>query len=118
MKMTVQRELRLRFQCIIAHCSTSLVSSIIQYKYNILPPSLLPPCSPYKYPPFLLPLSVQTLPLYLCLVGVWLVTVLIPGRWIILLIGLWEFLGQFVPAAEGDAFSVRMVNLLTGEISN
>jgi hypothetical protein len=49
-------------------------------------------------------------------VGVWLVTVLIPGRWLILLIGLWEFLGQFVPVAEGNAMSTRIMNLLTGTI--
>ena len=54
----------------------------------------------------------KTFPLYLCLVAVWLVTVMVPGRWLILVLGLFEFLSKFLPPAEGNSFSVRASNLL------
>jgi hypothetical protein len=43
---------------------------------------------------------VKTLPLYLIIVGVWLLTVFIPGRYIILVAGLSEFLYEFTPQPE------------------
>ena len=54
----------------------------------------------------------KTFPLYWCLVAVWLVTVMVPGRWLILALGLFEFLSKFLPPAEGNSFSVRASNLL------
>jgi hypothetical protein len=64
-----------------------------------------PTYTPYPPPP-------QTFPLYLCLVAIWLVTVFVPGRWIILGVGLLEFLSKFLPPSEGKAFAVKAGNLL------
>ena len=42
----------------------------------------------------------KTLPLYLLIVGVWVLTVFIPGRYLILALGLSEFVYKFTPQPD------------------
>ena len=54
----------------------------------------------------------KTLPIYLCLVAIWLLCVAVPGRFIILTVGLYEFLYKFIPEPGGNASQIRFSNLL------
>ena len=42
----------------------------------------------------------KTLPLYLLVVGVWILTMFIPGRYLILILGLSEFVYEFTTKPE------------------
>jgi len=54
----------------------------------------------------------KTWPLYLCLVAAWLVTIAIPGRFLLLSWGLYQFFFVFIPIPEGRNFMIRCGNLL------
>uniref|UniRef100_A0A7S3H4W7 Uncharacterized protein n=1 Tax=Spumella elongata TaxID=89044 RepID=A0A7S3H4W7_9STRA len=54
----------------------------------------------------------KTFPLYVALVAVWLVTILVPGRLIVLAIGLYEFFFVFMPIPEGRNTMIRFGNLV------
>ena len=54
----------------------------------------------------------KTLPIYLSLVAIWLVCVVVPGRFIILTVGLYEFLYKFIPEPGENAAQIRLSNLL------
>jgi len=54
----------------------------------------------------------KTFPIYVALVAVWVVTVLVPGRLIILAIGLYEFFFVFLPIPEGRSSMIRFGNLI------
>jgi len=56
---------------------------------------------------------VKTLPLYLIIVGVWILTVFVPGRYLILAVGMSEFLYEFFPQPEVLPFKSRVYNLLS-----
>lgn len=54
----------------------------------------------------------KTFPLYVAVVAIWLVTVLVPGRLIILAIGVYEFFFVFLPIPEGRSTMIRFGNLI------
>ena len=54
----------------------------------------------------------KTYPIYLAVVAIWLVTVVIPGRLLILTLGLYEFLFIFLPIPEGRNNLIRFSNLI------
>lgn len=54
----------------------------------------------------------KTFPIYVALVAVWVVTVLVPGRLIILAVGLYEFFFVFLPIPEGRSSMIRFGNLI------
>lgn len=54
----------------------------------------------------------KTFPIYVAFVAIWVLTVFIPGRIIILGIGLYEFLYIFLPIPDGNEISIRFANLL------
>jgi hypothetical protein len=51
----------------------------------------------------------KTLPFYLAIVGIWILTICIPGRYLILAIGLSEFLYEFTPQPEVLPVKTRCV---------
>lgn len=55
----------------------------------------------------------KTFPLYLLVLALWLLTIFVPGRYIILAVGLHQFLSTFLPKGSGESpTSVRLCNLL------
>ena len=54
----------------------------------------------------------KTYPLYIALVAIWLVTVVVPGRLLILAIGMYEFFFVFLPIPEGRSTVIRFSNLI------
>lgn len=54
----------------------------------------------------------KTMPLYVILVTVCITSAIVPGRYIILAVGLYEFLYKFIPEPEGNSNSIRYANLL------
>jgi hypothetical protein len=54
----------------------------------------------------------KTLPIYWCLAAIWLAFVFIPGRYLILAIGLYQFLYKFIPEPEGAPWAVKFANLM------
>lgn len=54
----------------------------------------------------------KTKPLYIGLIGIWLLTVLIPGRYLILGIGLYQFLFKFIPEPSEKPMSIKIKNFL------
>lgn len=54
----------------------------------------------------------KTYPIYLAIVAIWLVTVIVPGRLLILSLGLYEFLFIFLPIPEGRNNIIRFSNLI------
>jgi hypothetical protein len=54
----------------------------------------------------------KTFPIYVALVAVWLVTVIVPGRLLILAFGLYQFFFVFLPIPEGRNTMIRVGNLL------
>ena len=54
----------------------------------------------------------KTWPLYLCLVAAWLVTIAVPGRFLLLSWGLYQFFFVFIPIPEGRSLMIRCGNLL------
>jgi hypothetical protein len=54
----------------------------------------------------------KTWPIYLAVVALWLVTIVVPGRLLILAIGLYEFFFIFLPIPEGRNNVIRFSNLL------
>ena len=54
----------------------------------------------------------KTFPIYCCLVVLWILTVCIPGRILILIVGLYEFLFIFLPIPDGNEMVIRFYNLL------
>ena len=54
----------------------------------------------------------KTYPIYLAIIAVWLVTVMIPGRLLILAFGLYEFLFVLLPIPEGRSTMIRFSNLI------
>lgn len=57
-------------------------------------------------------LPAKTYPVYLLLVAIWLLTVLVPGRYIVLVIGLYQFLYVILPIPEGDEYVIRWDNYM------
>lgn len=55
---------------------------------------------------------VRTLPIFISLVVLWFLTVIIPGRILLLLLGLYEFLYIILPIPDGDEIFIRFQNLL------
>ena len=54
----------------------------------------------------------QTFPLYACLWVMFVISLYIPGRYIILCVGLYEFLYKFMPDCKDPPMSTRFSNLL------
>lgn len=54
----------------------------------------------------------KTYPIYLCLVAVWVVTILIPGRILILCLGLYQFLYVLIPPAKNNSVGIKFFNFL------
>jgi hypothetical protein len=54
----------------------------------------------------------KTWPIYILVVVIWIITVIIPGRIIILTVGLYEFLFVFLPIPDGKETIVRLSNLI------
>lgn len=54
----------------------------------------------------------KTFIVYVVLIFVWLVTIFIPGRIIILLLGFYQFFFVLLPIPDGDELSIRFLNLL------
>ncbi|KAJ1434218.1 hypothetical protein B484DRAFT_293960 [Ochromonadaceae sp. CCMP2298] len=54
----------------------------------------------------------RTKPIYLAVVAIWAVTLLVPGRLLILLLGMYQFLFAFLPIPEGRSNMIRVGNLL------
>lgn len=54
----------------------------------------------------------KTLPIYLVIVAVWLITIVVPGRLLILSLGLYQFLFICLPIPEGRNNMIRFSNLL------
>jgi hypothetical protein len=54
----------------------------------------------------------KTYPIYLAIVALWLVTVVVPGRLLILAVGLYEFFFIFLPIPEGRNTMIRFSNLI------
>jgi hypothetical protein len=51
-------------------------------------------------------------PIYLALLGLWLATAVIPGRYLLLGLGLYQFLYRFFPETDSLPNYIRMVNIL------
>jgi hypothetical protein len=56
--------------------------------------------------------SVQTSPLYQLLVILWLATIFVPNRYLILLWGLYQFFFKFLPVPEDDPITIKFNNFL------
>jgi hypothetical protein len=54
----------------------------------------------------------KTFPLYCALVAIWLATVIIPGRYLILSIGLYQFLFKFLPDFDPLPTEIRFFNTI------
>lgn len=54
----------------------------------------------------------KTKPIYLALGVVWLATVVIPGRFLILLIGLYQFLFKFIPEPQEKTIAIKFNNFI------
>ena len=54
----------------------------------------------------------KTFPIYLCIISIWLLTIIIPGRYLVLGFGLYQFFIVFIPIPEGRNMSIRFGNLL------
>lgn len=54
----------------------------------------------------------KTYPIYLAIVALWLVTIFVPGRLLILAVGLYEFFFVFLPIPEGRNTVIRFSNLI------
>jgi len=54
----------------------------------------------------------RTWPLYICIVAAWFVTIAVPGRFLVLSWGLYQFFFVFIPIPEGRNFMIRCGNLL------
>lgn len=51
-------------------------------------------------------------PLYYALIGLWVATVFIPGRYLILALGLYQFLFKFVPEPEEKPIAIKIANFI------
>ena len=54
----------------------------------------------------------KTFPIYCCLVAIWLATICIPGRYLILAIGLYQFLFRFLPEFDPVPNEIRLQNVM------
>lgn len=54
----------------------------------------------------------KTLPIYIGLIILWLLTIFIPGQLLILAVGLYQFLYVILPIPDGNELTIRFVNLL------
>ena len=55
----------------------------------------------------------KTWPLYMAVVGLWLLAVFVPGRFLLLALGLYQFFACFLPKGKGEsAASIKFCNLL------
>ena len=54
----------------------------------------------------------KTYPIYMCLLGIWFITIIIPGRVIILLVGLYQFLAVLIPPPKNGSIGIKFQNFL------
>lgn len=54
----------------------------------------------------------KTYPIYMCLLGIWFVTIIIPGRIIILIVGLYQFLAVLIPPPKNNSVGIKFQNFL------
>jgi hypothetical protein len=54
----------------------------------------------------------KTFVLYFCVILIWFLTIFVPGRIIVLLIGLYEFLYIFLPIPDGNQITIIIMNIL------